>query len=348
MKYKPLSRHELISVIEGKGNAKRVPILLHFWIIKNSFLGEKRNELEKILLSYPEDALRIGIRMPDLFRNPEEKTEYSWVNFPDPYKSKNVPYDSRIAMNDWDIFENVLEYFPDPHFEGIFPLNPQNDGRYRLGMWWQCFFERHWSLRGMTNSLMDFYTDPEKVHKLYSALTDFYLIVIERAKNELSIDGIFVSDDLGTQQGPFFSPEIFCEFFKPYYKRLINKAHSLGMHFWLHCCGNIELFLPHFIEIGLDVIHPIQKYTMDEKKINQQFGKDLCIWAGFDVQQVIPWGTPEDVRREVRFLMDTYRKPEGRFMLTAGNAIHDDCTIPSLEALFDEAFRYGNNEYNNK
>ena len=62
---------------------------------------------------------------------------------------------------------------------------------------------------------------------------------------------------------------------------------------------------------------------------------------GFDVQQTIPWGTPEDVRREVRHLIDTYARPEGRFMLTAGNAVKGDCPTESLAALFDESFRYG-------
>ena len=118
-------------------------------------------------------------------------------------------------------------------------------------------------------------------------------------------------------------------------------AHELGMHFWLHCCGNILAFLPDLIEIGVDVLHPIQKYTMDEREVAQKYGKDLCIWAGFDVQRIIPYGTPEDVRREVRFLLDTYARPEGRLILAAGNNMTPDTPMESLEALLDEALRYG-------
>ena len=231
--------------------------------------------------------------------------------------------------------------FPNPEYKGLLPEIPAPDGRYRLGHWWFCLFERHWWLRGMTNALTDYYTAPEEVHRLFRAVTDFYLRVMERAKAEAGIDGIFTSDDLGTQCGPFFSTEIFDEFYLPYYREMITRAHELGLHFWLHACGNIEPFLPKFIDLGLDVIHPIQKYTMDERAIAEKYGKDICIWAGFDVQRTIPYGTPEDVRREVRFMMDTYARPEGRFMFTAGNGIHADCTNASLEALFDEAFRYG-------
>lgn len=164
---------------------------------------------------------------------------------------------------------------------------------------------------------------------------------IERSHWEAGADAVFTSDDIGMQTGPFFSEDIFVEFFKPYYKQLIDKAHSLGMHFWLHTCGNIEAFLPHFIEIGLDVIHPIQKYTMEEQQIAGKFGDKICIWAGFDVQRTIPFGTPEDVRKEVRFMIDTYARRDGRLILTCGNALTPDCPIESFEALLDESYHYG-------
>lgn len=93
--------------------------------------------------------------------------------------------------------------------------------------------------------------------------------------------------------------------------------------------------------MGLDVIHPIQKYAMDEAVVAREFGDRISIWAGFDVQRIIPYGTPDDVRREVRHLMDTYARPDGRFLLTAGNGITPDTPIASLRALYEEAYRYG-------
>ena len=99
---------------------------------------------------------------------------------------------------------------------------------------------------------------------------------------------------------------------------------------------------PEWIETGLDVLHPIQKHTMDERDVARRFGSKLTIFTGMDVQQVIPWGTPDDVRREVRFLMDTYWRPgEGRCLITAGNGINGDCPVASLEAFLDESFSYG-------
>lgn len=198
----------------------------------------------------------------------------------------------------------------------------------------------------MENALMDFYLYPEQTHKLMRALTDFFKVLIERAKREQNADGIFVSDDIGTQKSPFFSMDVFLEFFKPYYKELIDTAHKNGMHFWLHCCGNIEPFIPHFIEIGLDVLHPIQKYTMDEREIAEKYGDQLCIWAGFDVQQTIPYGTPADVVQEAKHLIDCYYRENGRLMLTAGNAITGDCPIESLKALYHTFYEYGTEKCN--
>lgn len=340
MSVSALKRDSVSAVIEGRGAAERVPVILHFWTHPDAF-GDREPEVRRLIDQYPQDVQDIWLRTPEVYTGRPDDPEYRWVNFDDPYDGQSVALDQRIAIADWARLDGVLQAFPNPRYPGLVHANPTPDGRYRLAHWWFCFFERHWSLRGMTHALMDYYTDPTSVHRLFRALTDFYLVVIERARNELGADGIFTSDDLGMQTGTFFSLDIFRTFFKPYYKELIDRAHELDMHVWLHACGNIELFIPEFIELGLDVIHPIQKYTMDEPAIAHGFGRDICVWAGFDVQRVIPWGTPDDVRSEVRFLMETFQRPEGRFMFTAGNGINGDCPLPSLEALYDEAFRYG-------
>ena len=121
---------------------------------------------------------------------------------------------------------------------------------------------------------------------------------------------------------------------------MIDRCHELGMHFWLHTCGNIEIFLDDFIEIGLDVIHPLQKYTMDEKEIVKKYGGRICFLVGFDVQRTIPYGSEEDVRAEARFLIDTFSRPDGRFMLTFGNGATPDWKMNCVEALYDEIENY--------
>jgi uroporphyrinogen decarboxylase len=333
-------KRDVKSVIEGRGAANRIPALLHFWVWPGNS-GDNAARVQELLDRYPQDILPIGIAMPGLFEGPADDPNYRWLNWSDPHAGDELGIDERVAMSDYSRIDEVMANFPSADYPGMFPDRPAEDGRYRLAIFWNCLFERHWTLRGMANALVDYYAEPEGVHRLFRGMTDFYKRLIERAKTELNADGIFTSDDIGMQTGTFFSLDVFREFYKPYYKEIIEKAHSLGMHFWLHTCGNVEAFMPDLIEIGLDVIHPIQKYTMDEKAIAAKFGKDICIWGGFDVQRTIPFGTPEEVRNEVRFMIDTYQRPDGRFMLTAGNGVHGDCTVESLTALFEETFEYG-------
>ena len=343
MKYAPLSRQEVHSVINGRSIASRVPVLIHFWVHPDTF-DDREHAVLDILAQYPEDVQMNWLNMPVMYRDETstEAPDYSWLPWPNPHKGKNLPLDACIALPDWDRLDEVIAAFPDPCYPGLTKYFNPDDGRYRLGAWWFSLFERHWSLRGMTNALMDYYLYPEETHRLFRALTDFYLTIIERAAKDGNCDGIFTSDDLGTQTGEFFSPEIFREFFKPYYKELIDKAHEHTMHLWLHTCGNVSQFIPEWIDIGLDVIHPIQKHAMDEQKIAETYGGEISFFTGIEVQQVIPWGTPEEVRAEVRHLMQTFwRKGEGRCIFTAGNGINGDCTLASLEALFDEAYSYG-------
>jgi hypothetical protein len=328
------------NVIEGKGAARRVPMMIHQWINAETFGGRKA-EYQKVLDQYPSDAKTIYLNIPSVFDAPADDPSYRWLNFDKPFPP-GTALDAHAAIDDWAKLDGILADFPNPRYPGLITKNPPPDnGVYRVGLWWYWLFERLWSLRGMENALCDFYENGDEIHRLFRALTDFYKVVVSRGRNELGLDAVWTSDDIGTQRGPFFSLDIFRNFFKPYYKELIEYVHGLGMRFWLHVCGNIEPFIPELIEIGLDVIHPIQKYTMDEKEIAARYGKDICIWAGMDVQRVIPYGSPEEVRKEVRFLFDTYYRKEGRLMLTAGNGMTADTPLENLKAFLDEALNYG-------
>ena len=336
----PLNREEVKKVIEGRGAARRIPMAIHLWINSETFLGREAL-YQELLDQYPCDIITIPLNTPKVFDPPEDDPSYRWLNFDNPFP-EGTALDAVSALDDWSKLEEVLGDFPNPDYPGLIPKTPlPADGIYRVGLWWYWLFERLWSIRGMENALCDFYENGDDIHRFFRALTDFYKAIISRGRNELHLDGIWTSDDIGMQTGPFFSPVIFKEFFKPYYKELISHTHNLGMHFWLHACGNIKPFMPDLIEIGLDVLHPIQKYTMDEREIAKEFGKDLCIWAGMDVQRIIPYGNPEDVRNEVRFLFDTYHRKQGRLILTAGNRMTADTPYENLQAFLNEALIYG-------
>lgn len=337
-----LTREEIIRVIEGKGRAERIPLLYDLWI-GNAAFGEDEEAYQDWQSQYPCDVDEVYMNMPGLTEGPEEDPDFFWAP-PGVSCSGGKGLDAQCVLKDWEDEETVEAFFrtfPDPESPALITCEKKKDGRYLLGRWWYCYFERLWSLRGMENALTDFYLYPDEVHRLFSRLTDFYIRCMERAKESWDVDGFFVSDDIGTQTGPFFSLEIFREFFRPYYQKLFEKAHELGTHFWLHSCGNIRAFLPDFIEIGLNVIHPIQKHTMDEKEIAREFGDKICIFAGFEVQRLMAFGTPEEVKKEVEFLIRTYDRPDGRLMLTMGNGATPDWKVENLDALYEASIAYG-------
>jgi len=345
----PLLAEEVIKAIEH-GSPCRVPMMLHQWNGPAVF-EERSKQVEEIQKQYPSDAYMIYPRMPaywDEMDNPDHVAGYSWMNEapPLPVEGK-VGHDSNVAIRDWSQLEGMLEVWPDKNHEVMYAaytpeeVQRQAAGRYVATHFCFCFYERLWSLRGMENILCDFYLNPEPVHRLMDALMDFYCSVMVRAGKELGVHAFYTTDDIGMQTGPMFSPGIFREFFKPRYKKLIQTAHEHNMHFWLHTCGDVRLFMDDFIEMGLDVIHPIQKYTMDEREVAERFGGRICFWAGMDVQQILPRGTPEEVRSEVRFMIDTYDRPDGGCMITAGNGVTPDVSLDNLFALYDETYRYG-------
>lgn len=342
-----LPKEEVIKAVEHR-RPVRVPMMIHQWNGAGAF-EDRAGEVEAIQKEYPQDWLVVCPHIPPNYPDPAPNSAlqgYSWLPFPDPAGEASKGLDSRVGIPDWGRLDEILARFPDPGHPAGFPW-PAEDfrkkaaGRYTAFHWWYCFYERLWSLRGMENILCDFYENPEAVHRLMDALCDFYAGWIRRAARDYGVNAIYTTDDIGMQTGPMFSPEIFRVFFKARYKRLIDAAHENGMHFWLHTCGDVRLFMDDFIEIGLDVIHPIQKYTMDEREVASRFGGRIAFWMGMDVQQILPRGTPDDVRREVRFLIDTFDRADGGCMITAGNGITPDVPVDNLRAFYDETYRYG-------
>lgn len=336
----PLTREEVISVIEGKGKASRVPMYYHAWIHEGVF-GDAAPIAREYLNEYPFDFEIIIPSLPDKYNAPDDDKSYRFMHR-DPLEteSTNKALDAQTSLMMEEIDDFVAD-MPNANYYGMWPFECGEKKKYRVMYWWYWLFERHWWLRGMENALVDYYEYPDETHKLYSALTDFYIGVIRNAKERFDIDGVFITDDIGTQKSPFFSIEIFREFFKPYYAKLIKAAHEMGVHVWMHTCGNVTNFIEDLIEIGLDVIHPIQKYSMDEVEIAKRFSDRITFLAGLDVQRIVPEGSTEDVRKEIRHLIDTYQLDSGRLILTLGNQATSDCPTDNLRAFLDETYEYG-------
>ena len=150
--------------------------------------------------------------------------------------------------------------------------------------------------------------------------------------------------DLGTQRAPALSPEVYCDIIWPRYKKLWDLIRSKTQaKIFYHSCGSIYPILPYLVDGGIDILHPIQPMATgmgDRERLKREFGADVVFWGGFDQQQALPFGTPEEVRQEARRLLDAFM-PGGGFVCAAGHNIQADVPPENVIALFDTVSEYG-------
>jgi uroporphyrinogen decarboxylase len=332
--YKVLPRAEIFKTLERR-YPQRVPLFLTKWWGEG--LVEQYGERLKAFDHYPEDMF--GVWLEPLIQY--DKMGLSW----------EIPqeggHDARPIVDDWAKLDEFIEKLPDPNNDDRFEemaaqvREARERDMYVVSGWWRLFFERPWAIRGMQNLLVDYYIAPDNVHRLYQALCDLYIAYLERIAADLQPDGFWTSDDLGHQTQLFMRPTIFREFLKPYYSRIGEFLREHKIHWWIHSCGNNTDILGDLIEVGLDAFHPVQKGTMDEVAVAQEYGDRLTFVAGIDVQHILQEATPQQVRAEVRHLIDTFDREDGGLVLAAGNGIVAGTPIENIEAFLDEALAYG-------
>ena len=331
--WRPLCRDEVIKAVERR-KPRRIPLVRAKWWGEglHDQYGERLKELDR----YPEDTCTLWLNPLDV-----AAMGLSWQ------VEASGAKDSHCVIDEWAKLDEFIEKLPDPDADPQFDellqqmkaIQAQN--MYSLFGWWGLFFEKPWGLRGMENLMVDYYVERENVHRLHDALCNLYCGYIRRAARELRPDGFWTSDDLGHQTQPMMSPEIFDDLIKPYYARVGHVLDEHNMHWWLHSCGNNTPLMPSLIEAGVTVFHPVQKGTMDEATVAKEFGERIAFLAGFDVQHILQEGTPDDVRAEVRFLIDTFDRPDGGMCIAAGNGIVSGTPFENIEAFLDESVRYG-------
>jgi uroporphyrinogen decarboxylase len=168
--------------------------------------------------------------------------------------------------------------------------------------------------------------------------TDFYLDFFDRMLTAANgrIDILRTADDLGTQRGLFFSPEMFRTFIKPRLKKLVDMTHSHGVKFLFHSCGAIRPLIEDLIEIGVDILDPLQAAAdgMEPQALKNAYGDRICLHGGICTQYLLPGGTPEEVRCEVRRRLDILGRGGG-FILAPCHVLQADVPTENILAMSD-------------
>jgi len=173
-------------------------------------------------------------------------------------------------------------------------------------------FECAWGLRGYEKLLTDLVLKPDLAEQILD-IPYYYHLTAAKKLVEMGVDMIWIGDDVGTQRGMLMSPKHWRTFLKPRMENFIAslKAINPSVKVAYHSDGNIYPIIPDLIEIGLDVLNPIQPACMDPSKLKEDFGDRLCFWGSIDEQHTLPYGTPEEVRQEVRRRLSTIGRSGG-------------------------------------
>ncbi len=201
-------------------------------------------------------------------------------------------------------------------------------------------FEGPWYLRGMDRFLADLLVNKDYAHRLIDIVADFHLRAGLRLVR-MGCDMLLTGDDVGTQDRMLISPALFREFIKPRYGRLFAEYRRVNPRLKIaaHCCGFIEPIIDDLVEVGLDVLNPVQPLAMDPARLKRRYGKRLAFWGAVDDQMVMTFGSPADVEAEVRRRVRQLA-PGGGYILCPSHNVQPTTPMENVRAYYRAAEKW--------
>jgi uroporphyrinogen decarboxylase len=206
-------------------------------------------------------------------------------------------------------------------------------------------FYFHNQLRGLEQSMVDPYENPEMTHEIIRRISEFFLAHHRRMWEACDglIDLTQVTDDLGSQTGPMIGMDLYREFYAPWHAKMIALSHEFGIKVMHHDDGSCRQFIPLLVEMGIDILNPVQWRCpgMDMNELKAEFGRRLCFHGAVENQEILPFGTPDDVRAEVRHCIDALASDGTGYILAPCHNLQGITPVENVVAMYDEAWRYG-------
>lgn len=237
--------------------------------------------------------------------------------------------------------ETISRYQPpDPHRPELYEdaarmIAEFKDEYWIVGVTVTTIFEAAWALRGLEQLMLDMALDPDLAHTILDIPYHYHLTAAKKLV-ELGVDMIWTGDDIGSQQQMLISPAMWRQFLKPRMANFIAelKAINPALKVAYHTDGNVWPVIPELIEIGVDVLNPIQPASMNPAEIGRAFGEQLCFWGSIDEQYTLPFGSPADVRNEVLQRLQTIGKGGG-LILAPTHHVQLDTPLENFWAMID-------------
>ncbi len=231
---------------------------------------------------------------------------------------------------------------PDPHRPELYTAAARMIREFKAEYWIvgvtvTTIFETAWALRGLEQMLVDMALEPELADHLLDIPHRYHLAAARRLV-ELGVDMIWTGDDVGAQHGMLISPNMWRRYLKPRMAGFIAELKALkpALKIAYHSDGDIRAIIPELIEIGVDVLNPVQPASMDPAEIKREFGDRLCFWGSIDEQHTLPFGTPEQVKAEVRARLRTLGEGGG-LILAPTHHVQLDTPLENFWAMVNTA-----------
>jgi len=252
--------------------------------------------------------------------------------------------DGRI--NEWEDLERAIR----PDWEHDFGPRREVIRNYvrvakqnNLGVVWctGAFFQCcYFFLCKFNELLLKFYTDRAFVETIFDLCVDYYVRMAQIAIEE-GIDVLFLADDIAFKTGTFVKPDVFKEIWLPRAKRIVQLGQGAGLPVMFHSCGNLTGIMDSIVmELGIDVLNPIEPYSMDIYDVKERYGERLVLSGNIDIAGPLAFGTPGQVREEVRQHMERL-KPGGRYILSTNHSVMDDIPPENFRAMLDAGLEFG-------
>lgn len=235
--------------------------------------------------------------------------------------------------------------------------NPNNEEEYKItkevvkkygkdyaivGCAGSTVFEASWYLRGMEQFLIDLVKNQDFVNALMDKILEYNLIASKKLV-EIGVDILNLGDDVGMQTNMLISPQLYRKYIKPRYAKIIEECKKINPNLKVayHTDGYVEPVIQDFIEIGIDILHPIQPESMKPGEIKKKYGSKLSFWGTVDVQYVMQFGKTKEVINEVKERIKTVA-PRGGFILCPAHYVQpSDRAIDNIFAFYWAANKYG-------
>ncbi len=277
---------------------------------------------------------------------------------------RTILHDERTFENQWGVVQRVgsdgkyLEWVDGPFVktddldsfdwpgDSVFVDDPslakkvetlKSEGYWVIGDSGVHPFKQAWHMRGFENFLCDYIANPEWVEAIYERILQYTLAACRRSA-EAGVDMLDFWGDVAMQDNMMVPPDSWRRLDKPVWKRIIEETRKINpdIKFFFHSDGDTRPIIPDIIELGFDILNPIQPECVNPARIKAEYGEAITLDGGGSVQRTLPLGTRDDVRREVDFLMTTCAY-NGGYIFRASNVVSFDCPVENIITFYEAA-----------